>query len=409
MRKFYYALMIVSCYSENRDPASAGEEVGRKLKGSDYILLFVNYTLNIPQIVKSIRETSGSIVFGCSSSYGLSDNRAVKCGICALGISSRDLVGGFGVTRLEKEIGATLAESALKDISSKREKLTPIFARYGAIVSNMPEKLAVSQPYFYLFDFSDPFSMSDEALIEGIKSVISPTVPLVGADSFGDAKAWKGYQILNDVYSNSAVLGVFATTKSVGLASRSSFALRERTPYVVTKAEGYTIYEINYRPVLEVYSEITGLSKEKLKEERIIAYTVGAEFPFVVFDAEGRALMKYPVIVNGDGSVVFGTKVYVGSILFAARNDRKKILQDAGDAVSEALKSVKTPQALIVFDCWQRLAAMGTDFAEEMETIIRAAGSVPLIGSYTMGEHYATGSFHGYQNGSIVVIAAGES
>lgn len=402
-------LMIVSCCSENRDPVAAGEEVGRELKGSDYILLFVNYTLDIPRIVKSIRETSGSIVFGCSSSYGLSDSRVVECGVCAMGISSKDLVGGFGVTQLEKESGTTLAESALKDISSRREKLTPIFARYSAIVSNMPEKLAVSQPYFYLFDFSDPFSMSDEALIEGIRSVISPSAPLVGSDSFGDAKTWKSYQILNEVYSNSAVLGVFATTKSVGFASRSSFAIRDRTPYVVTKAEGYTIYEINYRPVLEVYSEITGLSKEKLKEERIIAYTVGAEFPFVVFDAEGRAFMKYPTIVNGDGSVVFGTKASVGSILFAARNDRKKIVQDAGDAVSEALRRVKTPQALIVFDCWQRLAAMGEDFAEEMETITRTAGSVPLIGLYTMGEHYAIGGFHGHQNGSIVVIAVGES
>jgi len=401
--------MIVSCYSENRGPAAAGEEVGRKLKGSDYVLLFVNYTLNIPQIVKSVRETSGSIVFGCSSSYGLSDNRAVERGICALGISSKDLVGGFGVAQPGKGYGATLAESALIDISSKREELTPIFARYSAIVSNMPEKLAISQPYFYLFDFSDPFSMSDEDLIEGIRSIISPGAPLVGADSFGDAKTWKSYQILNEVYSNSAVLGAFATTKSIGFASRSSFALRERTPYVVTKAEGYTIYEINYRPVLEVYSEITGLSKEKLKEERIISYTTGAEFPFVVFDAEGRAFMKYPAIVNGDGSMVFGTKTSVGAILFAARNDRKRIVQDAGDAVSDALKKVKTPQALIVFDCWQRLAAMGEDFAEEMEAITRAAGSVPLIGLYTMGEHYAIGSFHGHQNGSIVVIAVGES
>lgn len=406
--KYNYNLMIASCFSDNKDPIAAGEEVGRKLRGAEYSLIFVNHTLDIQKIVKSIRDTTGSVVFGCSSSYGLSDSNVVEKGVCALGFSFRDLVGGFSVVSLEKGCNGDLVESALMDLSSKREKLIPVFARYSAIVSNMPEKLASLKPYFYLVDFSDPFAFLDDRLIKGIRSVMSPNAPLVGADAFGDEKLWRGYQILNDVYSNSAVLGIFATTKSFGFASRSSSVIKDRTPYVVTKAKGYSVYEINYRPALEVYSEITGLSTGKLKEKKILSYTIGAEFPFVMIDISGNPLMRYPAMVNDDGSILFGTKTFVGSILLSAKTDRKKVVEDAREAVKEALRKVKGPQALVIFDCWQRLAAMGEDYEKESDMITQAAEGLPLVGAYTMGEHYSLGYSPGHQNGSIVAIALGE-
>ncbi len=406
--RYNYNLMITSCFSDNKDPIAAGEEVGRKLMGAEYSLVFVNHTLNIQKIVKSIRDTTGSVVFGCSSSYGLSDNNMVEKGVCALGFSFRDLVGGFSVVSLEKGHDEDLVESALIDLSSKREKLIPVFARYSAIVSNMPEKLISLKPYFYLIDFSDPFAFLDDALIKGIRSVISPNAPLVGANAFGDVKLWKSYQILNDVYSNSAVLGIFATPKSFGFASRASPVIKDRTPYIVTKAVGYSVYEINYRPALEVYSEITGLSAGELKEKKILAYTIGTEFPFTMIDVAGNPLMEYPLMVNDDGSILFGTKTFVGSVLLSAKSDRKKVVEDAREAVKEALRKVKEPQALVIFDAWQRLAAMGEDYEKESDMITQAAKGLPLVGAYTMGEHCSLGGFLGHQNGSIVAIALGE-
>jgi hypothetical protein len=402
--------MLVSCFSENDDPMKAGEEVGRKLKGAEYSIVFVNYTLDIAKVVKGIRETSGSTAFGCASSYGISDGTLVEKGVCAMGLSSRDLVGGLAVQPAGRgyECGVSVTEAALKDLSAKRERLASVFARYSAIVSNMPEKLAVSKPYFYILDFSDPFSFSDVGLLEGVRSVMNPSVPLFGGDAFGDIKSWKSYQILNEVYSNSTVLGIFATNKSFGFASGASFTLRDRTPYVVTKAKDNTVYELNYRPVLDVYSELTGIGKERLKEERILGYTTGAEHPFVLVDTVGRAFMKYPAMVNDDGSVLFGTKTATGSVLFHARNDRKKIVADAEHIVKEALKNTKEPQALLLFDCWQRLAAMGEDYAKEAEAIARASGGVPVIGFYTMGEHFSVGSYAGHENGSLIAVAIGE-
>ena len=402
--------MLVSCFSENDDPMKAGEEVGRKLKGAEYSIVFVNHTLDVAKVVRGIRETSGSTVFGCTSSYGISDGTLVERGVCAMGLSSRDLVGGLAVQPAGKgyECGVSVTEAALKDLSAKRERLASVFARYSAVVSNMPEKLAVSKSYFYILDFSEPFSFSDASMLEGVRSVMNPSVPLFGGNAFGDIKSWKSYQILNEVYSNSTVLGIFATNKSFGFASGTSFTLRDRTPYVVTKARDNTVYELNYRPVLEVYSELTGISMEKLKEEKVIAYTIGAECPFVLVDLTGRALMKYPTMVNDDGSILFGTKTATGSVLFSARSSRKKIVEDAESIVKEALKNTKEPQALLLFDCWQRLAVMGEDYAKEAEAIARASRGVPAIGFYTMGEHFSAGSHTGHENGSLIAVAIGE-
>ncbi len=402
--------MLVSCFSDDSDPVRAGESVGRKLDGCEYSLVFVNHTYDAHKVVKAMRETCNTMVFGCSSSYGISDENLVERGVCALGFSSRELVGGFAAEPMNGgyECGRSVAERAFSELSTERDRLTPIFARYNAIVSNMPEKIALSKPYFYMMDFINPMRFADEDFLHGVRDFINPTVPLVGAGSFTDVHTGRNYQILNEAYSDSAVLGIFATNKSIGLSSEVAFVLRDPSPYIVTKALNNRVYELNYRPALEVYSGITGRSSAELREERTIAYSTGAEYPFVVFGPGDKVLMKYPAMVNDDDSITFGTKTADGSVLFSAKNDRKKMIESATKAVKQALKDVRVPQVLVIFDCWQRLAAMGEEYEKEAEAIINAAHGVNTIATYTMGEHFSMGTMRGHRNGSIVAVAMGD-
>ena len=405
--------MITSYSSEKRDPFEAGCEIGEALSDSDFTLLFANYNYDLRKLLGGFRSRSNSTVTGCSSSYSLCDGNLVEYGVSAIGTNSKNLVSGSAAASLSgnfHDVGVELAERALEDLGApeKKEKLARIFARYSAIVSSVPERVLLSKPYFYGLMFLDPLTMADEEVLSGIRSRMNLSAPVSGGDSFGNVAEWRSYQILNEVYENSAVFNVVATDKSIGLGCGSGFEIVSGEPYVVTKASGRRVYEINYTRAVDIYSGITGIGIEELKKERFLAYRIGVKFPFVVVGFDGGRWMKYPVLINGDGSITFGTITNTGSVLFRAKADKEQILKSAETSIKSAIAQVDEPRALLVFDCWYRLAALGEDYGSEAKVIKNCIGSIPMAGFYTMGEILSLSGFMGHRNGSIVAVALGD-
>ena len=342
--------MIVSCSSKNSNSFEAGKELGSKLEGSEYVLLFAHYSYNFKEIIRGITSKAECKITGCSAPEVISNEGIMERGAVALGVSSRDLVVGSAAHNIQDgyEAGNMVAAKALEDLSDKknRDKLTNIFARYSAIVSNMPERIPLSKPYFYLLSFMDPFYMAEGKVMTGIRSKIQSS-PLFGGSAYGEIN----YQILNNtVYDKSVVLNVIATNKSFGFGSESAFTPASRKPYLVTRADDRTVYEMNYKNALDAYSEICGKSKKDLIKEEAIGLSTGAKFPYSVVDNEGKIWMKYPAIVNSDGPLTFGSRTSTGSVLFSAESTKESVLKSAEKSITSAISQVKNPQAIIIFD-----------------------------------------------------------
>ena len=379
--------MIVSCSSKNSNSFEAGKELGSKLKGSEYVLLFAHYTYNFKELIRGILSKTECKITGCSAPEVILDGWVIERGAAALGVSSRDMVIGSTACNLQNgyEAGNLVTTKALKDLSNKknRDKLTNIFARYSAIVSNMPEQIVLSKPYFYLLSFMDPFCMVEEKVIAGIRSKIQSS-PLFGGSAYGESN----YQISNDtVYKKSVVLNVIATNKSFGFASESALTFTSRKPYLITKADDRTVYEMNYKNALDAYSEICGKSKKDLIKEEAIGLSTGAEFPFMMVDNEGKPWMKCPAIANSDGSITFGNRTPTGSVLFSAESTKESVLKSAEKSIKSTISQVKNPQAIIIFDGWHRRFILKEDIKEEEKVIRECVKDIPTIGFYTMGEY----------------------
>jgi len=387
-----------------------GRELGKKLKDYDCAILFADIDQDLNSFMRGFRSEGHTRVIGCSS-YGLlgSDGASV-----AYGIKSEDFLMGLSSVKVGKNprgSGALLAEKAVASIGKdkNREKRSKIFARYSAIVSNMPEKIAVMKPYYHILLFTDPFQSCDEEIIRGMHTKVQRLSPLFGGTAYGrdgDSALFCDRRIIK----GGAAMALIATTKSIGYACENGLMLRSRKPYIVTKAKDRVVYEINGRRAIEVYSEITNLSAEELLKEKHLVSRTSVEYPFAVFDNEGKKWMKAPFTANEDGSITFMTKMAIGNILFTARSTKSSIIKSAETAVKKALRKVEDPEVLLIFDCQQRNLFLKQELKMEKDAIAKASKGIPFIGFYTMGENLSTASVPmDHLNGTIVVVAIGKS
>jgi hypothetical protein len=408
MRERHDKTMLVST---EKMGAEGGKEVGRKLKDSDYAVVFADIEQDLNSFMRGFRNEGHTRVIGCSS-YGTLCSEQDGGKAVAYGISSADLLMGFSSVKVGKNPrmnGTNLAERAIVDIGKESSKLSRIFARYSAMVSNMPEKIAIAKPYYHMLLFTDPFQNCDEDIIRGIHQKIQRLSPLFGGSAYGKGEKSTLFCDRRAVEDGAAV-ALVATARSLGYGCENGLTLRGRKPYMVTDARDRIVYEINKKRAVEVYSEITGLSVKELIKEKWLENRIAVDYPFAVFDNEGKKWMKAPFTANEDGSISFMTRMAIGNMLFAAKSTQSSVVKSAEAAVKEALRRVEDPEVIFIFDCQQRKVFLGDSIKKESEAIKRAAKGTPFIGFYTMGEHLSTANVPmDHLNGTVIAVALGKN
>jgi len=182
---------------------------------------------DLDSFMKGFRNEGRTRIIGCSS-YGTLCSDGSGDASVAYGMDSKDLLMGLSSAKIGRnpgKSGVSLAERAVMDIGKNEEKLSRIFARYSAMVSNMPEKIAVTKPYYHMLLFTDPFQNCDEAIIRGIHTKIQRLSPMFGGSAYGrDGDC----TLFCDRWTvkNGAAMALIATTKSVGYACENGLMLR---------------------------------------------------------------------------------------------------------------------------------------------------------------------------------------
>ena len=164
--------------------------------------------------------------------------------------------------------------------------------------------------------FSDGITGNGCAILRGLYSVLDPKIPIVGgtaADGDRFQRTWQfaGTRMLTDA----AVAMGFSGEFRIGLGVGSGW-----TPVgigrKVTRAVGSTLYELNGKPALEVYSRLLGKHAEQLP-------SVGVEYPLALLDENTSCALQdqdYPYLMRAtmavnpqDGSIKFAGEVPEGA------------------------------------------------------------------------------------------------
>jgi hypothetical protein len=153
-------------------------------------------------------------------------------------------------------------------------------------------------------------------------------------------------------------------------------------PFLVTRCEGATIHELDYRPAFEVYRE----EVEKIGAQRFDQrpfFEIASHHPFGLKKWEGDIIVR-EAVVRQAGSLVCLSEMPDGALLYILFGDADELIQTAGKVAGRL--QVDGGVAL-VFDCVSRSLFLGDRYPEEVSAMAKALPDhLPMFGALTIGE-----------------------
>ena len=145
--------------------------------------------------------------------------------------------------------------------------------------------------------------------------------------------------------------------------------------FLVTKADGARVYEINNRPIKDVYTEVLG----DFAVENMPASTI--EFP-LLYEDNGVLIARSMFKLDDDGSIVYGGNIDEGQEVRFGIGSRN--LVNKYNPKSE-IEDEDTLQACFIYSCVARKQFLGKDLEKTFRIIEQKA---PASGFFTYGEFF---------------------
>lgn len=173
---------------------------------------------------------------------------------------------------------------------------------------------------------------------------------------------------------------------------------------VATGTDGNRIAAIDGLPAFDVYRDLLA-RHHGVELTRDNFYRHAVHFPLALHLAEGEPLVRIPVGVDDDGSLVCVGEVPEAALLSvveAAPADSPETAQ----AVATAVRALQ-PAALLAFYCAARLLHHGeAAAARELAILADALAPAPVFGALSLGEiaNYAGQGYPRFHNATIVAL-----
>lgn len=137
-------------------------------------------------------------------------------------------------------------------------------------------------------------------------------------------------------------------------------------PFVANKTEGNKVIELNWRPAFEVYREVVEANTTQRFESSDF-FDIAKGFPFGIFREGQEDIVRDPIAVEEDGTLVCVGKVESNTSLNILKGDTQTLIANANIAAKQAINDKM--EDLLVTDCISRILYMEDDFQEELRTI----------------------------------------
>lgn len=288
-------------------------------------------------------------------------------------------------------------ETAIMLLDLPKDDYTIILKDIGeASLTAAAEQLAnaalqkFNKPAFILCSTSlkeDGNMLDGEILIQSIEKVVGTTSNIFGGMAGDDISFTGAYVFTVD---ESTRYGIAALILDEDKISLHGMAISGWKPIgvlrTVTKSESNLIYSIDDKPALEMYLRFLGSEVSPGDDQIKFFESLGNHYPFQIEREDREPLMCNPIGYNKEkGALVCESNVPQGSrFRFSTPPDfdiKETIVEKAKE-----LKGNKDADALLIFSCAGRLAALGPMAQQENEGL-QEVWNVPMAGFYTYGEY----------------------
>ncbi|MDE2584703.1 MAG: FIST C-terminal domain-containing protein [Betaproteobacteria bacterium] len=171
-----------------------------------------------------------------------------------------------------------------------------------------------------------------------------------------------------------------------------------------TSSLGNRIVQIDWRPALEVYSE---LMREQygVSIDRENFYSYAVHFPFGILRADGEVLVRIPVALDEAGGIVCVGEIPPNSVL--ALLDARATSDQATASLAQDLQQLTHSPIpdLLLFYCAGRRMHMGPErMACELAGLQRSLSTSRIFGAFSLGEigSSQSGGYPLFHNATLV-------
>jgi hypothetical protein len=369
-------------------------EVPNFAQNADICLLFSNVYYDEPEmLVGALRENGVNIpVWGATSShaimttdgYEISENGGVSM-LFLSGKTPQDLKVGVAAA----DIGTTRPNA----VSSGKEAIEEAIAMLG----DSPQIILVS---------SAPGM--EEAIIEGIESVVGKRIPIVGGGSADNTVEGYWKQFANDqVYEHAVVIAAISTSVKIGYDFAHGYTPTEKTAYVKASSEyGRLVEKLDDTRALDLYADWINKEPRELEGMNLLGASLFS--PVAIHNSIGGRdyyVPGHPAIGDSDNGTMFCFKEFSAAtkitLMEATAED---LVLCVGDSIEEALEKGRIKDkhiaALFLVHCAGRRSAIGDEQMEDVVTEIKESigCETPFITLFPFGEqgnNHITGNRHG--------------
>lgn len=230
--------------------------------------------------------------------------------------------------------------------------------------------------------------LKGETLVHTIARVIGSQVNIFGGMA-GDDNSFTGTYVFT--YHQSGDAAIAALVLDEDRVSLQGIAISGWKPLgtirTVTKSEDGWLYSIDGQPALDMYLRYLG--RKPVSEEGTLKIfdEIGFYYPFLSIDA-GDPVIRTPLMVNKEKNAIkLDFPIPEGKQLQFSMPPDFEIVEDVLGKADEIKKAKNAEaEALLIFSCAGRLAALGPMVSSENEGL-HDIWQTPMAGFFTYGEY----------------------
>jgi hypothetical protein len=322
-----------------------------------------------------------------------------------LAASCCGVVGREGVSESMKDI----ALMAIKGKEFSVGHCVDIFGSNAYLKTlEMAKALKDENPQINMLYFMAPgIDIDNDACILAIEEVFGPEVTIFGATSSDNMKGVVSYQAIDkNVYEHASFLVGFSDPSLVidTFATHGFVAYGE--PFVVTKAEGNRIIELNGKPAWSEFTQRLGFNSDNNCGDTIPIGALAEQLTEELAIEYGNDHILRAVTTRIEEEMVYATSIKEGTKLWLTQRDEEKIFSEMDRIVSDMVKRSegKTPVAVFHADCLARgrflfNRILKEELVNRMQFPFSNNGECPpWLGMYGFGEFAKLSGKNTYHN-----------
>ncbi len=183
---------------------------------------------------------------------------------------------------------------------------------------------------------------------------------------------------------------------------------RSAAPFRVTEAKSNVIQALDWEPAFQVYQRVVEeASGTAVTHENFFERAKG--YPFGISRLGAEYIVRDPIVVNEDGSLVCVGEVPIESYIDILTGSTKSLVAAARRArrlAGEAYTGSSADPLTVFIDCISRVLYLQEDFDQELAAVYNSGDR--MVGALTLGEIANSGRdyLEFYNKTSVVGILA---